>query len=110
MAERESRAMKDWEGVHSCHSECPCHTGGEPAPDFISPVGSLHSDRMEIRRLRDALGYGSWEAQATALRSETFRLRVALMEARSALTHPVEGAPVESAWAILNRALEEPGR
>lgn len=23
-----------WEGAHTCHSGCPCHTGGEPTPDF----------------------------------------------------------------------------
>lgn len=27
--------MTDWEGVHTCHDECPCHTGGKPAPDFL---------------------------------------------------------------------------
>lgn len=26
---------RDWEGVHTCHAECPCQTGGEPTPDFL---------------------------------------------------------------------------
>lgn len=26
--------MADWEGVHTCHDECPCHAGGRPLPDF----------------------------------------------------------------------------
>jgi hypothetical protein len=24
------------ESIHTCHAECPCHTGGEPMPDFIA--------------------------------------------------------------------------
>lgn len=27
--------------VHTCHAECPCHTGGKPRPDFIKAEGSL---------------------------------------------------------------------
>ena len=23
--------------VHSCHAGCPCHTGGDPLPDFPEP-------------------------------------------------------------------------
>lgn len=26
--------MRGWEGVHTCHDECPCRTGGEPMADF----------------------------------------------------------------------------
>lgn len=26
--------------VHTCHSQCPCHTGGEPMTDFL-PVESF---------------------------------------------------------------------
>lgn len=25
----------DWAGVHTCHAECPCQAGGQPARDFI---------------------------------------------------------------------------
>ncbi len=24
--------------AHTCHAECPCHTGGTPAPDFEAAV------------------------------------------------------------------------
>lgn len=27
--------------VHSCSSECPCQTGGEPMPDFSSAETTL---------------------------------------------------------------------
>lgn len=26
-------------GPHTCHAECPCHTGRQPAPDFIGDFG-----------------------------------------------------------------------
>jgi hypothetical protein len=31
----------DWEGVHTCHAECPCQSGGEPTPDFLRVEASL---------------------------------------------------------------------
>ena len=32
---------RDWEGVHTCHAECPCQTGGEPRPDFLPVEGAI---------------------------------------------------------------------
>lgn len=31
--------MRD--SVHTCHDECPCHTGGEPTPDFLPVEGAV---------------------------------------------------------------------
>lgn len=28
-----------WDRVHTCHAECPCQTGDEPLPDFVSDDG-----------------------------------------------------------------------
>lgn len=29
-----------WTDEHTCHSECPCQTGGTPVPDFVGdPLG-----------------------------------------------------------------------
>lgn len=25
----------DYRREHTCHADCPCHTGGQPTPDFI---------------------------------------------------------------------------
>lgn len=52
--------MARFADVHTCHAECPCHTGGEPVPDFL-PVGGALSrytylftvlDRFERERQR----------------------------------------------------------
>lgn len=32
--------MPDWDDVHTCHDECPCQTGGEPARDFAAAEGA----------------------------------------------------------------------
>lgn len=40
--------MQEGEQVHTCHAECPCHTGGEPAPDFTpGETRSSYLDALE---------------------------------------------------------------
>ncbi len=39
--------------VHTCHAECPCHTGGEPRQDFIAVEGSLIPALYLAALLRD---------------------------------------------------------
>jgi hypothetical protein len=38
--------------VHTCHSECPCRTGGEPMRDFLPVEGSLLPGLFMLARLR----------------------------------------------------------
>lgn len=71
-----SRGARDWEGVHTCHSECPCQTGGKPTPDFL-PVEDAALGLAELEfDARVALP----EAQERFKRAETEnrRLREAL--------------------------------
>lgn len=44
-------------GVHSCHAECPCQTGGKLLPDFVdSPVR-----RTCTHCGADWTGFDSWD-------------------------------------------------
>lgn len=44
--EAERLRVTDWTGAHTCYADCPCHEGGEPAPDF---------ETERLRGDRDAL-------------------------------------------------------
>jgi hypothetical protein len=52
--------MSDDTDVHTCHSECPCQTGGEPTRDFAPAEGWLppYLAAMVLHRL-----YGSDDEQ-----------------------------------------------
>lgn len=42
----------DDDRLHTCHAECPCHTGGEPTPDFLPIEGSLMPGLSALARQR----------------------------------------------------------